>query len=252
MEPYLEKLLSKTSTQKVNNKNSFESELGKYPYMTGHFPVYEKLSNPKEYEIIKESVWEMWKSGVITRGSGFCLSMSDMISKVLTIKGIPCELIECDLTVFNSVNPSISLVGHDKVTKSNYETIDSHVVCLAGTKDKFLIDLSIAHFKDLVERFFVVQKIEESENSTLGSFNFNGVIWNYNVKKNSKLPELHQQSILNRINTDNKIFQNIKKINIVITIILIFSSLNFIRGVYDFNQKYIIMDNDFGPTKSIK
>lgn len=251
MEPYLEKLLAKNQTKKVQNKN-IDDEINEVSYLKNHFPEYKNLNNPDEYKIIKEAVWEMWKSGIITRGSGFCLSMSDMARKILSIKGVPCEIVECDLTIFNSNSPSMSLIGHDKLTQVDYETIDSHVVCIAGSKDKFILDLSISHFKDLAEKFFICQKIENTEDASLCSFNLDGVIWNYNLKQNSKLPELHQQSILKRIETDRKIFENIKKLNIFIIVIFTLTGLNFIRGIYDFNQKYIIKDNNFGPSKTLK
>jgi hypothetical protein len=251
MEPYLEKLLNKTSTQKVTNKRD-EFLLNNFPELKDHFPEDKKFENSKEYMIIKNMIIEMWQSGIIARGSGFCLSMSDMIKKILAIKGVPSEIIECDLIAFNKSNPSMSLIGHDRLTVGSYENIDSHVVCIAGSENKFIIDLSIFHFKDLTEKYFIFHELENCDESSLCSFESNNVIWNYNVKKYPKLPELHQKSILDRINTDKKIFSNISILNKFMILIFAITTLNFVRGIYDFNQKYLIRDNNFGPTRILK
>ena len=49
MEPYLEKLLSKSDTQNVKNKK-VDTEISEYPYLKNHFPKYSNLKNPKEYD----------------------------------------------------------------------------------------------------------------------------------------------------------------------------------------------------------
>ena len=70
------------------------------------------------------------------------------------------------------------------------------------------------------------------------------------------MPGLHQQSILERIETDlkveSRICENEKQIKLIQRIaiaVLCVSSINLIRGSYDHYQKYVVKDNGFGPNK---
>jgi hypothetical protein len=52
-------------------------------------------------------------SGLLERGNGHCLSMSDMIQKILLQKGVDCELVECSLMITIKDPPSMALIGYD-------------------------------------------------------------------------------------------------------------------------------------------
>jgi len=253
MEPYLQRLLNESDSKNVQNTPNKKNIKTPVNSEFKNFISNDKalLKDPDYLKIIK-IVESLWDSGIIARGAGFCLSMSDMIRKMLYIEGVDCELVECDLTVLNNNRPSMSLIGHDNAIESTYETINSHIVCVTKTKNPILIDLSVFHYKDLTDRPFIVEKITNTSDATLSRFEISGVIWDYNKKQTQTLPNLHQRSILDRIKTDNKIFQNIKSIRIYLIILATISSLNFVRGIFDFTQKYIIKDNNFGPTKVVK
>ncbi|MEY2912304.1 MAG: hypothetical protein RLZZ184_1613, partial [Cyanobacteriota bacterium] len=65
-----------------------------------------------------------------------------------------------------------------------------------------------------------------------------------------ELPKLHQRSILDRIKLDNQIQEQIAVIQKLVLLALTISSLNLIRGGYDFYQTYVNPNNDWGPTKT--
>lgn len=245
MDPFLEKVLNSNFTKKVNNRPDMVNN--KMIFDDSFFTKDKELLKNKDYITVMQLIKHLWESGVIVRGSGFCFSMSDMVKKLLKIEGISCKLVECDLMICNKKRPSLSLIGLDHHMDSSYESINSHVVCVTETEIPMIIDLSVFHFRDLSEKCFICERLSDGNGSTLAYLDLDGITWEYNIKENQTLPELHQQSILDRIKTDIKIFDKIHYINKILIFLFILTSLNFVRGVYDFTQKYLIKDNGFGP-----
>lgn len=245
MDPFLEKVLNTNVSKRVNNRS--EIQHNKISFDSSFFTKDKELFKNKDYITVMQLIKHLWETGVIIRGSGFCFSMCDIVKKMLKVEGISCKLVECDLMICNKNRPSLSLIGLDHHTDSSYESINSHVVCITETEIPMIIDLSLFHFRDLSERPFICERICEGNGSTLAYLDLDGITWEYNVKQNPILPELHQQSILDRIKTDSKIFNRINYINKLLIFLFILTSLNFVRGVFDFSQKYLIKDNGFGP-----
>lgn len=211
----------------------------------------QKLVSDPEYQKIISIVHNLWNSGMIQRGSGHCYSMSDIVSKLLNHNGIESYLEECSLMVLKKNPPELHLVGYsDCDIDDPIKEIRTHVVCITKTKYPILIDLSIAHFIDDIP--YICEEINSQNSNELSKYEFENSYFNYSKKIESQIPYLHQQSIIDRINTDKKIFSSISKINKIIISIAIITSINFIRGTWDFYQKYIIHDNGFGPQKVIQ
>ena len=100
------------------------------------------------YIKIKEIIDDLIHSGILRFGSGYCLSMSDVILKLLHKEGINAQLVECNLMVMMKSPPGLILVGYKGFmdnTLNSGQKIDNHVVCITKTKIPILIDLSISH-----------------------------------------------------------------------------------------------------------
>jgi hypothetical protein len=208
----------------------------------------QELYNDPEYQKIMSVIHNLWNSGVIQRGNGHCYSMSDIICKLLKCSGIDCYLEECNLMILKKDPPEIHLVGYlNTSTKSPLEEIRTHVVCITKTKYPLLIDLSISNYIDNIP--YICEELNCIGNTDLLNFESENSYFKYSKKIDTQLPDLHQQSILDRIHTDRKIFKSIDKITKILTVIIVITSLNFVRGGYDFYQKYINQNNNFGPNK---
>jgi hypothetical protein len=201
------------------------------------------------YVIITEVLTRMIKSGVFTLCAGYCISMSDMLRTALKQRGIDSRLIEVTLTMtyHNTVPPDFTFLGFSNMNQPG--EIDTHVVLVTDTTPSYMIDASIPH--RLPEgTYAVVQPIKVARNFELLDQRFNSVNISviYEQKKTQHVPLHHQESIVERIQTDRKIFKNLGFLKILIIIALTIGGLNLIRGSYDFYQVYINDENIRGPS----
>jgi len=203
-------------------------------------------SNNNDFLKVKKIVDDLNADGILTRGRGYCIAMSDIIQKLLLHHGIESYLQECSLMVIKTPSNDISLIGYPLDVDHGKEQLNTHVICITRTDIPILIDLSIGHLLPGVP--FVCEPIKDKFPFKETQFNFLHGKFFYTIKtQNCELPFLHERSIIERIHTDRKIFANINKIIKVMLVISVLTSVNFIRGGYDFYQKYINKTNGFGP-----
>jgi hypothetical protein len=208
-----------------------------------------ELLADKDYQKVFNLIENFWNLGIIQRGAGFCLSVSDTLNKVLKANGISSDLVECELVITTDDPPSINLVGQDYNPVISETQINCHVVCVTKTKIPMLIDISISDYGQATGVPFVLERLSPGQEADLLAIKYKTSSYFYSRKPNPILPDIHQKSILDRINTDKKIFSDISKVYLILYILIGISSLNFVRGSYDFYQKYINQNNNFGPTK---
>jgi hypothetical protein len=209
----------------------------------------QELAANKDYQTVMEQITLLYNSGVVARGGGFCLSMSEMIRTLLHQQGIACHLVECKLTVMSKNPPRLSLVGHDNLTvqtaSHNFNQLDVHVVCITDTAIPMLIDLSIAEIRP-EHTPYICERLNETEDH-IAEYQWADTTWVYQHKAVSQLPKMHQESIAHRFLTDRKIFKTLRILAIMLAISLTISTLNAVRGGWDYYQVYIKDDNSWGP-----
>jgi len=210
--------------------------------------------NETEYfKIIRGLVEGLHKSGMLEAGSGYCLSMSDIVLKLLHKEGIKSRLIECNLMVTLKDPPGMYLMGYPGFSGNNYDSekmMQTHIVCVTETEIPILIDLSISHIDKKID-YICAPILNNFDHTNLAEYDFETSTWTYTEKRDTdiELPKLHQKSILDRIRTDQKVDKEINFIKTLLIILFCVSSTNFIRGSYDFYQKYVNKTNGFGPHK---
>ena len=203
----------------------------------------------QNYIVICQVLTKMVKAGVFNLCAGYCISMSDMIRTALKQRGIDSMMVESTLTItyFENEPPDIYFVGFSDM--NNPGEIDTHVVLITNTVPAYLIDASIPHRLPNAS-FAVVQPIHPTRNFELINCKFDsqkiGVL--YEQKKIQHIPSHHQESIIERIDTDRKIFTNLGYLKLLIILALIIGGINLIRGSYDFYQVYINDENTRGPS----
>ena len=201
---------------------------------------------------VQEIIDDLIHSGMLRFGSGYCLSMSDVILKLLHKEGINAELVECNLMVMMKNPPGLVLVGYKgfmENTLGSGQKIDNHVVCVTKTKIPILIDLSVSHV-DPQMPFICEPILDEYSHTDLAEFEFESSTWTYQSRNDSELPKLHQKSIINRIKTDIRVDNEIKFIKYFMFVLFAVSSLNFVRGVYDFY--YTFVNPQSHPTRHLE
>ena len=210
---------------------------------------YDKVINQPYFKNIEALVKIFEDSGMTFRSAGHCMAMSDLVQRLLLEQGIESYLVECTLSVISRDEfLKLRVLGHDTSRKKNETQVETHVVCVTKTKVPILIDLSIGYIAEEVKHIvYPIFESNVSNKDNIVTIDLGLSIWIYNKRKISNLPELHEKSILKRIQTDIKIDKNIKLINKILIGVGIITSLNFIRGTYDFYQKYLNKSNGFGP-----
>lgn len=204
------------------------------------------------YKVIKGVVDNLKTSGMLEAGSGYCVSMSDIIHKLLHKEGIKSSLVECSLMVTLKDPPGLFLMGYPGFNQNNYtkdKMLSTHVVCITQTDTPILIDLSIEHIDKNVP-YICAPLIRNYAHANLAEYDFETSTWTYTKKSDNEieLPKLHQKSILDRIKLDNQIQKQISIIQKLVIIALSVSSLNLVRGTYDFYQTFVNPHNDWGPS----
>jgi hypothetical protein len=210
------------------------------------------LRNSKDYEKVLKIIQDIWTCGVVERGYGYCYAMSDLIHNLLLIDGIESKLVECNLMCVNRDPPSLHLVGYDGQSdyKEGLDMMNNHVVCVTtNTEYPMLIDLSIGNLIPNIP--FICERLNQTSPGKLGIYDFGNSIWTYDQRDSSgfKVARIHQQNMLDRIKLDLITDKKFKRINLILTGIIIVTALNFLRGGADYYQKYINRGNGFGPNQ---
>lgn len=189
----------------------------------------------------KQVVENLKHSGMLDAGSGYCLSMSDIVLKLLHKEGINAELVECNLMVMMKDPPGLFLMGYKGFHENIYDEtkrMENHIICITKTKIPILIDLSIHHIDKNIQ--YICEPILDKHSHTdIAEFEFPTSTWTYQSRPLSELPKLHQTSIINRIQTDVKVNKEITFIKYVLFTLFAISSLNFVRGIYDFYYTFV-------------
>lgn len=204
------------------------------------------------FKTIKMVVDNLNSSGMMEAGSGYCLSMSDIVLKLLHKEGIKARLVECNLMVTLKNPPGMFLMGYPGFNQNNYtaeKMMQTHIVCITETEIPILIDTSISHIDKNIP-YICAPILKDYEHANLSEYDFETSTWTYTQKLDTdiELPKLHQKSILDRIKKDTEIQNQINFIRNFMFVLLSVSSLNLLRGTYDFYQTYVNPNNDWGPS----
>jgi hypothetical protein len=209
------------------------------------------VTQTEYFKTIKQIVDNLYSSGMIETGSGYCLSMSDIVHKLLYKEGIKSKLIECNLMVVVKSPPGLYLMGYKGFHENQFDSsqrMENHIICITETEVPILIDLSISHIDKNIP-FICAPVFKKEEHPYLAEYDFETSTWTYTERVESELPKLHQKSIINRIKLDQEVSKEISFIKTILVVLFCVSSMNFVRGGYDFYQKYVNKTNGFGPNK---
>lgn len=205
------------------------------------------------FKIIKGVVDGLHKSGMTEAGSGYCLSMSDIVLKLLHKEGIKARLVECNLMVTLKNPPGLFLMGYPGFNQNNYtadKMLQTHIVCITETEIPILIDASVSHIDKSIP-YICAPLLKNYDHANISEYDFETSTWTYTEKEDTdiEIPKLHQKSILDRIKKDNDIQRQINLIRNFMFVLLTVSGLNLLRGTYDFYQTFLNPDSGWGPHK---
>ena len=220
----------------------------------GLFTTKAPTSHNNESKVVFECIQNLVKTGIISGGAGWCISMSDIIQGQLKAAGIQSRLIEVSLEIQYTGNSRDNIyVGYDAGVDQNQNLIDTHVILITETEIPILIDGSIAHNLPIGTLAVVEELVDmpiSKRHPIVLKFPNHSMQLTYKEKLNSKVHLVHQMSIIQRIDTDTKIFKGLHWLRQLVIVALLISTLNAARGLYDFYAVYIDKSS-WGPSSNI-
>lgn len=194
------------------------------------------LESSEEYHKVKDIIQGLIESGLSKMGEGYCISVSDIVFNLLNQSGIKAHLIEVQLSAVDNVNSRSYLVGFNtKFQQNSHTSVSTHVVVVTDTDIPMLIDLSIAHRLPQGYQCIIDKAINEGD-KVLCRVEHSGWSYIYQEKKEGiGIPQLHQISILERISTDKKIFnemKSLKVLNVIGIVLSTFAVINVVAKVW--------------------
>ena len=193
----------------------------------------EECNQDPEFKKIIEIIDSCHKQGMLDLGKGYCSTTSLVIQSVLHLNNIQTEIIEVAATIEDN-DSNKCFLGYDHLY--NESQVPSHVVLVTKTKTPYLLDLSIGHI--LNGEIGIISKLNANlhiNTDVLAQFDFKKYKFLYRQKLTNKFSQVYETSILNRINTDKKIFNDIqilKYLNYTAIALSLFSVINFITRFF--------------------
>lgn len=173
----------------------------------------ESLKQTQDYKNVNEVISRLVSTGLARMGEGYCISVSDILYNILSQSKIKCHLVEVQLSIVNQITEETYMIGYETTYQQNtHKKVSTHVVVVTDTEIPMLIDMSIAH-RLPGEYQVVIAKAGNIGNKVLTTFEYENTGFIYQEKKDGVgIPAMHQTSILDRIATDQKIFDSIKQL----------------------------------------
>ena len=158
--------------------------------------------NPK-YQSIKNAISTLIHSGTTAGFPGNCIAACDILQSILHRIGINTKIIECQVNVVvhdEQGRNNFMFVGHDNYQFPGH--VDTHTVLVVEDEMPILIDGSLGHLLPNGKSIVIASLSTESDK--LCELQLDNITLTYFEKKNIRLPNLHQKSLLQRIDKDNK------------------------------------------------
>ncbi len=199
-------------TNQITIKLTQDQEVEKLPY----------------FQAIVTHIEQLESTGILINLDGNCLAAADLLSGLLLQSGIENTIVECQATVQlrdENNQTRFTLIGHDNLSFQGQ--VDTHVVVVTKTPIPLLIDISILGYLP-EDHPFIIEKVDNSDPSILGNYKFKNFSILYQIKRNLRLPGLHQKGILQRMNEENNVKTKIKSLSNFIYFILFITVVNLI------------------------
>lgn len=195
----------------------------------------------KTKQTIDRVINELDADGLILTGQGYCFAMAEIIQTKLAEKGMNSRLVECQLTIIQKNPPALKLIGHSIKGHNVPESFDTHMVCVTETTPAYLIDLSIG--------FRLVLDTEQKPSgiiadSTDASGNTRLL---YRQKETPSFPPILNQNVISRIKSDLEMRVTVRWLKMLVVSLLIVSTFNAARGLYEAYEVWGKPDNYWGP-----
>lgn len=187
--------------------------------------------NP-DYQAVMDCLEQLLETGALAHAQGNCLAISEMLQNLLTARGIQSQMMEVKLmhTWEQQGRHLFNLVGYDGSDFTRQQGImDTHIVVITRTPQPLLIDASVPHCLP-PGRFWNIEPLQASIDDLLVDFKLPGNSYRYTAKPLPRLPQIRQQSLLDRINRDLGVDKTLRWFRWALVIISLLTVINFVMN----------------------
>lgn len=187
----------------------------------------DKLKALPEYLKIVSVIEGLIPAGTLQKLQGNCVVAAEMICGLLDGVGIKSRIVECQLTITKETDPiELYFIGFDNIGFKG--ELDTHLIVVTETEIPLLIDVSIGHYLPETRPVIIEEFLSPKDDSIIGQISFDICKLQYTLKKNIKLPTLHQKNIFDRINFEKNIEGTLKFLRMGVICAISLSFINFV------------------------
>lgn len=182
-------------------------------------------------DTINDVIGQLAQDGILEGLHGNCVLASDVIQNMLETHGIHSRMVEVTATVTTpdaNGSHTLSLVGYNMTTHGN--DVATHVVVVTESETPLLIDASIGHLLRN-PRQVIIADVNASGSEILCRTHAGSIELVYRVKRQIKLPNIHQKDLVSRLRSDNELRQRVRFLTTVIWVLIAFGCVNFSLNV---------------------
>jgi arylamine N-acetyltransferase len=181
------------------------------------------MNEQPEYKKFLRVVAHLDQGGLLERMNGNCLTACEVLQSLMAKEGIDSEIIECDLIVCKKTEGGITpvkLIGFNTMVGAPPFNIDTHTALLVKAKEQpFLADISIGYVLNDY-KFVLASPLCSTSPDIIADSQWEDWHFTYRVKKNIKLPHVHQKTLLERANTELKIRKDVTTLSWLVRILI--------------------------------
>jgi hypothetical protein len=181
------------------------------------------LLDIKHFDKVLSVLKSFKDTGTLARMSGNCIGACEMLGIFFQEQGIKTYTTEVQVFIKNGSN--YAFVGFDSILPT--EQIDTHTVLVILLEVPIILDLSIPYA--LTEKHpIILERLNGGENAdSLGKYEFENLSVTYQAKKNLRLPNNLQKSLLHTLLTNNKTSEKVDNLKILLYITAAGTIINF-------------------------
>jgi hypothetical protein len=190
-----------------------------------------KYTEQPEYTAVQKLILEMAQDGTIARFQGACLPASEIIQGVLHARGVTSRILECTALVVNSPSNgnAVHFIGFDSLVPLKPHETDTHIIVLVDAPVPFVVDASIGN-KMGSDKLVVVAPLSSTDPDIIATASFKEAKVTYRVRKNVRYFNLHQKTMLERLELDRKTQLNIEKLFVFVKVLLGIGAFNMLAN----------------------
>lgn len=196
-----------------------------------------EITEQPEYQAVVKVAQDLDRADILERLNGNCVSAADLLQSALDTSGIRARILECCLIVTRNISTADNgqkqshFVGFNFLNSKDPNTVDTHVVVLVEAETPFVVDASVGHLLEN-QKLVVVAPLSNRDPDIIAEQQIGHYTLTYRVKKNIRLTNIHQKTLLERTLSDQKTRKDVTTLGWLVRILIGVGVFNMIANTW--------------------